>query len=74
MKTKVKPCKYNMKIQSNGTEFVRMVDCDGGNCLICGWNPDVDKERKKNICKAFHPTVRRFIIGKGSFENIQRCP
>ena len=74
MKTKVKPCKYNMKIHTGGTEFVRMVDCDGGNCVICGWNPEVDKARKKNIKRAFHPPIKRYIIGKGSFERIEKCP
>lgn len=73
-KTKPKPCKFNTqcKVHHNGVTFDRCVDCDEQtNCATCGWNPEVDAQRKKDIRLALHPVVKTWVIGRGTFDTIE---
>ena len=66
---KVRPCKFNEqeRVSVDGSTFPRAVDCDGGNCAICGWNPEVAEARKKDIRAAMHPPIKTWVIGRGVF-------
>lgn len=66
---KPKVCKFNDAIRVN--DMPRAVDCNGGNCETCGWNPEVEAQRKKDIRAALHPVVKTWVIGRGSFETIE---
>ena len=41
-----KECMY-LHHKGGVCKFNRGVNCDGGNCNNCGWNPEVEKKRKE---------------------------
>jgi len=71
-----KQCIFNSKyiVEHNGTTFHRMVDCEGGLCYKCGWNPVVEAERKEKIwakMKTLRPDLEipeHWMLGSGPFE------
>lgn len=38
--------KHNIRGVKNPCKYVKEVNCTDGNCAICGWNPQVEKQRK----------------------------
>lgn len=71
---KKEPCKFNTQcmVVHEGTTFPREVDCERGVCATCGWNPAVEAQRKKDIRAALLPVVSRWVIGRGSFETVEK--
>ena len=53
-------CRYNIG-----------VDCtEHPNCQRCGWNPQVERYRKKHRKLPEPPPGKKWVLGKGSFESL----
>ena len=49
-KSSIPVCKFHKKTPGS-KEKSATIDCneEGKKCLTCGWNPEVERERKKRI-------------------------